>query len=104
VIGTNKKDAQETVNHLLADVASGRLLEPAEPGPEAIENLLAERKAHFVSFSGWEKIDHAEVTAGEPHERPRVKFVQVDQMLEVASGAGADTAESGGEATAEGKD
>jgi ferredoxin--NADP+ reductase len=88
VIGTNKKDAQETVNHLLADVAEGKVLDPPDPGPEAIENLLIERKAHFVSFSGWEKIDHAEVTAGEPHERPRVKFVQVDEMLEVASREG----------------
>ena len=85
VIGTNKKDAQETVNHLLADVAEGRLLDPEDPGPQAIENLLAERKANFVSFSGWQKIDHAEVTRGEPHERPRVKFVKIDEMLGVAS-------------------
>ncbi len=85
VIGTNKKDAQETVTHLLSDVGEGRLLEPVDPGPEAIENLLAERKANFVSFSGWQKIDHAEVTRGEPHERPRVKFVKIDEMLDVAS-------------------
>ncbi len=85
VIGTNKKDAQETVTHLLSDVGEGRLLEPEDPGPEAIENLLAERKANFVSFSGWQKIDHAEVTRGEPHERPRVKFVKIDEMLDVAS-------------------
>ena len=31
VIGTNKKDALETVEHLLADVESGALLDPAEP-------------------------------------------------------------------------
>ncbi len=85
VIGTNKKDAQETVDHLLADVAEGRLLDPAEPDAAAVENLLAERKANFVSFSGWQKIDHAEVTKGEPHERPRVKFVKVDEMLDVAA-------------------
>jgi ferredoxin--NADP+ reductase len=102
VIGTNKKDAQETVTHLLEDVASGRLLSPADPGPEAIENLLAERKAHFVSFSGWEKIDHAEVTAGQPHERPRVKFVEVDQMLQVASGSGPDDTGSDRAETASG--
>jgi ferredoxin--NADP+ reductase len=85
VIGTNKKDAQETVDHLLADVAESKLLEPDDPGAAAIENLLAERKSNFVSFSGWQKIDHAEVTRGEPHERPRVKFVKVDEMLDVAS-------------------
>lgn len=88
VIGTNKRDAQETVDHLLSDVAEGRLLDPEDPGPEAIENLLAERKANFVSFSGWQKIDHAEVVRGRPHERPRVKFVKVDEMLEVASQPG----------------
>jgi ferredoxin/flavodoxin---NADP+ reductase len=85
VIGTNKKDAQETVGHLLADVAEGRLLDPAEPDAAAVENLLTERKANFVSFSGWQKIDQAEVTRGQPHERPRVKFVQIDEMLEVAT-------------------
>jgi ferredoxin/flavodoxin---NADP+ reductase len=85
VIGTNKKDAQETVTHLLADTSEDKVLDPVEPGPEAIENLLTERKARFVSFSGWEKIDQAEVTRGAPHERPRVKFVKVDEMLEVAS-------------------
>ncbi len=85
VIGTNKKDAQETVDHLLSDVGEARLLEPEDPGPEAIENLLAGRGANFVSFSGWQKIDHAEVTRGEPHERPRVKFAKIDEMLDVAS-------------------
>lgn len=85
VIGTNKKDAQETVDHLLSDVGEGRLLEPEDPGPEAIENLLAEREADFVSFSGWQKIDQEEVTRGEPHERPRVKFVKIDEMLDVAA-------------------
>lgn len=85
VIGTNKKDAQETVSHLLSDVAEGRLLEPADPGAEAIENLLARRGSDFVSFSGWQKIDHAEVTRGTPHERPRVKFARIDEMLEVAT-------------------
>ena len=33
VIGTNKKDALETVQHLLADVESQTLLEPGEPRP-----------------------------------------------------------------------
>ncbi len=85
VIGTNKKDAQETVTHLLEDVAGGRLLDPASPDPNAIEDLLQERGAHYVSFSGWEKIDQAEVGRGEPHGRPRVKFVRVDEMLDHAS-------------------
>jgi ferredoxin--NADP+ reductase len=82
VIGTNKKDALETVQHLLADVASDTLLDPANPAPEAIEGLLAEKSVRYVSFEDWQAIDQAEVGRGEPHGRPRVKFVRVDEMLD----------------------
>jgi ferredoxin--NADP+ reductase len=82
VIGTNKKDALETVQHLLADIASGTLLEPASPEPGAVEELLAERGIRYVSFEDWEAIDQAEVGRGEPHGRPRVKFVRIEEMLE----------------------
>ena len=82
VIGTNKKDALETVQHLLADIESGTLLDPADPEPGAVEELLAERGVRFVSFEDWQAIDEAEVGRGEPHGRPRVKFVRVGEMLD----------------------
>lgn len=82
VIGTNKKDALETVQHLIADVDSDTLLEPESPEPEAVEALLSERGVRFVSFEDWQAIDQAEVGRGEPHGRPRVKFVRVEEMLE----------------------
>lgn len=82
VIGTNKKDALETVRHLLADVSAGTLLDPESPEPEAVEALLSERGIRFVSFEDWQAIDQAEVGRGEPHGRPRVKFVRVEEMLE----------------------
>jgi len=85
VIGTNKKCATETVEHLFEDVAAGRLLAPASPDPDSIEALLAERDVNYVTFSGWQKIDQAEVGRGEPHGRPRVKFVRIDEMLETAA-------------------
>jgi ferredoxin/flavodoxin---NADP+ reductase len=81
VIGTNKKDALETVTHLLADVESQALLEPENPDPAAVEALLAERGTRYVSFEDWQAIDQAEVGRGEPHGRPRVKFVRVEEML-----------------------
>ena len=81
VIGTNKKDALETVQHLLADIADGKLLDPASPEPAAVEELLAERGIRYVSFEDWQAIDQAEVGRGEPHGRPRVKFVRVEEML-----------------------
>jgi ferredoxin--NADP+ reductase len=82
VIGTNKKDSQETVDHLLADVAEQKLLDPERPDPAAVEELLTERGVRFVSFEDWQAIDQAEVGRGEPHGRPRVKFVRVEEMLE----------------------
>jgi ferredoxin--NADP+ reductase len=83
VIGTNKKDAQETVDALFADLEAGKVPEraPVEPG---IEELLAERAPDHVTYQGWKAIDAAEVAAGEPHGRPRVKFCNVEEMIDVA--------------------
>jgi ferredoxin--NADP+ reductase len=82
VIGTNKKDALETVQHLFADVETGTLIEPEKPEPEAVERLLGERGVRYVTFEDWQAIDQAEVGRGEPHGRPRVKFVRVEEMLD----------------------
>ncbi|HSI80912.1 MAG TPA: FAD-dependent oxidoreductase [Solirubrobacterales bacterium] len=83
VIGTNKKDAAETIASLLADLDSGAVPE-REPVEPAIEALIAERAPDAVSYEGWTAIDRAEVAAGEPHGRPRVKFCRVPEMLEAA--------------------
>lgn len=87
VIGTNKRCATETVRHLLDDVAAGRLLEPGNPDPDAIERLLADRDVNYVTFGEWEEIDQIEVARGEPHGRPRIKFTRVEEMLD-ATGRG----------------
>ncbi|MGZ5308886.1 MAG: FAD-dependent oxidoreductase [Solirubrobacterales bacterium] len=84
VIGTNKKDAQETVDKLLEDVRHQRLGAPSSIERDAIASLVAERVPEFVSFAGWEAIDAAEVARGEPLGRPRVKFVDVEEMLDAA--------------------
>jgi ferredoxin--NADP+ reductase len=97
VIGTNKKDAQETVDSIIEDLEQGRIPEPSSetrtPGGEAedvagvvlpIEELLAERGADHVTYIGWQAIDQAEVEAGEPHGRPRIKFCTVAEMVEAS--------------------
>jgi ferredoxin--NADP+ reductase len=84
VIGTNKKDAHETVDHLLADLDAGALPEPAETAREAIENLLGERRPDHVTHAGWQAIDRAERAAGDPQERPRVKLCSFDELLAAA--------------------
>jgi ferredoxin--NADP+ reductase len=83
VIGTNKKDAQDTVDSLLADLEQGKIPE-REPVEPPIEELLAERAGDHVTYLGWQAIDAAEVAAGEPHGRPRVKFCSIEEMVEAA--------------------
>jgi ferredoxin--NADP+ reductase len=91
VIGTNKKDAHETVDLLFADRDAGRL---GDPDPEladgeAVAEWLATRVPHLVTWDGWKSIDAHERALGEPHSRPRVKLVRVPEMLDVAHGASA---------------
>jgi ferredoxin--NADP+ reductase len=85
IIGTNKRDAQETVNTLLEDLEEGRLPEPQAPDRGELEELLRERKPDLVTYAGWEAIDRAEREAGEPHGRPRVKYTTFEELLEAAS-------------------
>jgi ferredoxin/flavodoxin---NADP+ reductase len=87
VIGTNKKDSQETVDALFEDVEAGKLPEPDAPQAGAVEELLRERGVDFVSYQGWQAIDLAEAARGEPQGRPRVKFVRVEEMLDAARDA-----------------
>jgi ferredoxin--NADP+ reductase len=77
VIGTNKKDATETVRQLLDDVQAGLL--PRRGG--TLEELLAARGVEPVLYAGWESIDVAERTAGEPHGRPRIKLCSWEELL-----------------------
>jgi ferredoxin/flavodoxin---NADP+ reductase len=85
VIGTNKKDATETVEALLADAEAGAIGGSAEPA-EAVDALLAERGIDAVVYSGWEAIDAAERRRGEPLGRPRVKLTTWDDLLAAARG------------------
>lgn len=86
VIGTNKKDAQETVDALLADLSVGALHTPSQPDPDAIEQLLCERVSNLVTYEGWSEIDRHEQELGKPHERPRVKLTRIEELLRVAGG------------------
>ena len=80
VIGTNKKDATETVALLLEDARAGAL-DGQRDG--SLEALLEERGAEFVDYAGWQAIDAAERAAGEPLGRPRVKLGTWTDLLNV---------------------
>ena len=79
ILGTNKRDAEETIGCLADDL--GALPEPAG-GP--IDDLLAERKPDVVTADGWRAIDAAERERGRGAERPRVKLASRDELLAAA--------------------
>jgi ferredoxin--NADP+ reductase len=84
VIGTNKKDATETVELLLEDAAAGRLEPKPDASAAAVDALLAERGVRVVDYAGWTAIDEVERAAGEKLGRPRVKLCTWDELLAAA--------------------
>ena len=81
VIGTNKPDAAETVENMLADARAGRVLAPTQATAAAAEALVGGRQAHVVTYADWRRLDALELSHGKEQGRPRVKFTRVDDML-----------------------
>ena len=92
IIGTNKKDATETVTQLLEDVDAGRIAHREEVTADAVEALLAERDVRAVMYPGWTSIDELERATGEKLGRPRVKLRTWDELLEAAERVAAERA------------
>jgi ferredoxin--NADP+ reductase len=84
IIGTNKPDATETVTSLLADSAS--LPRAPQRDPDAIVELLLERKVQAVGWTGWEAIDAAEQALGADRDCARVKIADRETLLKTALG------------------
>jgi ferredoxin/flavodoxin---NADP+ reductase len=81
VIGTNKKDATETVELLLEDLRDAQ-----HKGRSAaeVEAALLDRGVQLVVYEGWTSIDELERAAGEPLGRPRVKLCTWEDLLTAA--------------------
>jgi len=84
VIGTNKKDAADTVARISEDLEAGtvpvRELD-GDPG-----EWMLTRAERVVTWAGWQAIDAHETEAGEAQGRPRVKLVTLDDLHEKAGG------------------
>jgi len=75
VIGTNKSDAAAVVELMISDLKT-----PKATGD--ISELLTHQVV--VSQSGWQKINEAEVAAGEPLGKPRQKLVKREELLKAS--------------------
>jgi ferredoxin--NADP+ reductase len=82
ILGTNKRDAEETIACLAEDLRGGVLGEPEASEP--IDGLLAERNVGVVTVEGWRAIDGRELEAGRSADRPRVKLASRDELLAAA--------------------
>jgi ferredoxin--NADP+ reductase len=86
ILGTNKRDAEETTSCLVEDLDANVLPDPPSPAREQIDTLLAARIEKLVKVDGWRTIDNHEITRGQHQQRPRVKLTSRDKLLAVASG------------------
>jgi ferredoxin--NADP+ reductase len=89
VIGTNKKDSQDTVDTLVEDLAAaheGGLADFPEDHADKLADWLVSRQPKLVTAAHWHAIDRFERQAGEPHGRPRVKLPTLEELLRIGHG------------------
>ncbi len=86
VIGTNKKDAADTVARIIEDAEAGCLGQPHPElaDPDAVAGWVTDRIPGVVTWEGWEAIDAHESELGLPAGRPRVKLVRLADLLEAS--------------------
>jgi ferredoxin--NADP+ reductase len=78
VIGTNKSDAADVMKLLVSKLEN----------PKASHDILLDLKESGVTIvdqAGWTRVNEAEVQNGEAKGKPRLKFLEIEQMLEIAS-------------------
>jgi NADPH-dependent glutamate synthase beta subunit-like oxidoreductase len=83
VVPANRADALAVSELIIADLAGGQ--PESKPGAAQIDSLLSQRAAKPVDFAGWQKINAAEVEAGQG--RPREKLATIDELLAAAAGS-----------------
>jgi NADPH-dependent glutamate synthase beta subunit-like oxidoreductase len=88
IIATNIIDAKETVSSIIADIKTHKLSTPAiarTSTTSTIDEILRIRGLQIVDTAGWRRIEAAENAAGQTKGKPREKFVDLKQMLAVAT-------------------
>lgn len=83
IIGTNKKDATNTVNQLMQELnaLSSQSLEPLR-----INEILEEREIEYVDVDGWKRIDAAERGLGLARGSERTTIHERSVLLNIARG------------------
>jgi ferredoxin--NADP+ reductase len=89
ILGTNKRDAEETVRCLAEDLASGAIASPRQSSRDEMDALISERQPEVVTIEGWRAIEAQELERGREERRPRVKLASREELLaEARAGSG----------------
>jgi ferredoxin--NADP+ reductase len=86
VIGSNKKDSQDTVDTLIGDLRGAKLADVGDDHSEKLVEWLLERQPKLITDDHWKLINQHERAAGEPLGRPRVKVTSVAELLRIGHG------------------
>ncbi len=86
VIGTNKKDSQDTIDTLTSDLQTWQPRDRDQGYSDELMQWLLECQPGLVTEDHWQTIDSHERSSGEPHGRPRVKLASITEMLRIAHG------------------
>ncbi|MEZ0365416.1 FAD-dependent oxidoreductase [Mycobacterium sp. pUA109] len=86
VIGTNKKDSQDTVDTLLDDLVGASRAEFPDDRADELAEWLASRQPNLVTDAHWRLIDEYERSAGQLHGRPRIKVARLAELLRISHG------------------
>ena len=89
MIGTNRKDAVETVNNMLQDIDLITPVAEEYADPQAALDYIKAQQPEFVSFDEWLILDKLEVERGQAEGRSRLKFADVQEMLDSIDEVGA---------------
>jgi ferredoxin--NADP+ reductase len=86
LLGSNKQDAKETVDAMLADRELAFSTRSARR-PGLVLELLQERRVRIVSYADWLRIDEHERALGARFGKIREKLSSVDEMLALLEGS-----------------
>jgi ferredoxin/flavodoxin---NADP+ reductase len=86
VIGSNKKDSQDTVDTLIADLGGTKLADATAEHSEELAQWLLPRQPRLVTDDHWKLINEHERSAAQTSSRPRVKLTSVAEMLHIGHG------------------
>jgi len=86
VIGSNKKDSQDTVDTLISDLSGADLADVDADYAKKLVEWLLERQPKLITDDHWKLIDEHERSAGQSHGRPRVKVTSVAELLRIGHG------------------